>query len=382
MVNLHLKVNAPVPPAFPVGEAELATHIAELKNHQTQREHDCNLSVSLRLRTVDGGGRSLVRQCTICGRQRGGALKKANAPADTPPFDTELEPAFHAQRLAIYRELQAAEAALARLIDPELARQHDEYKASLQADREASVAQLVHAGRALDAAVPSLLTMDWRERLPFVIRHLQVRHSASLVDPQPVIFEPFETEVELRSWLDPVIERDFEVVREVRGRHLTEQARVQIDYVLVPRPHLIAEGFKPDPIGLEVKYLPLVHGFSPRASRFIWQAISYTDCEFNLSGQTTRLSRVLLFSNLSFDDEQRQLRGITDSPVANDRAKWNALLELANHANVGSFQISGSRARNEGWRITFAAGVYFSRNRQSLSLRNQHLFDKVRIGNF
>lgn len=364
-------------------EAEnLATHIAELTNQQSQREHDCNLSVALRLRTVDGGGRSLVRQCTICGRQRGGALKRTDAPADTPAFDVDLESAFHAQRLATYQKLHAAEAALAVLIDPELAHQHAEYRASLQADREASAVQLAQARHALDAAIPAILTLSWRERLPFVIRHFQLHHSASLVDPQPATFEPFETEVELRSWLDPVIERDFEVVREVRGRHLTEQVRVQIDYVLIPRPHLVAEGFKPDPLGLEVKYLPLVHGFSPRASRFIWQAISYTDCEFDLRGQTTRLSHVLLFSNLSFDDEQRQLRGITDSKVANDRAKWNALLELANHANVGSLQMSGSRARHDGWKITFATGVYFTRYRQSLSLRNRHLIDKVRIGNF
>lgn len=361
---------------------KLTAQIAQLTDQQNQHEHDCSLSLSLRLRTVEGGGRSVVRQCTVCGRQRGGALKRADAPADTPAFDADLESAFNAQRLAIYKELHAAEAALTALIDPELAKQNAEYRALLQADRNASALQLTQARQALDAAIPAVLTLNWRERLPFVIKHLQQHHSASLVDPQPVPFVPFGTEVELRSWLDPVIERDFEVAREVRGRHLAEQVRVQIDYVLIPRPHLVAQGFKPCPMGLEVKYLPLDHGFSPRASRFIWQAISYTDCEFELRGQTTRLSHVLLFSNLSFDDEQRQLRGITDSPVANDRAKWNALLELANHANVGSLQMSGSRARNDGWKITFATGVYFSLYRQNPRLRNRHLIEKVRIGNF
>lgn len=360
----------------------LTTQIAQLKDQQNQHEHDCNLSLALRLRTVEGGALSLVRQCTVCGRQRGGALKRTDAQADTLAFDADLESNFNAQRLAIYQELSAAEAALTVLTDPELAHWRSQYRASLQADRDASTARLTQARQALDAAMPPILTLNWRDRLPFVIGHLQQHHSASLIDPQPAHFEPFETEGELRSWLDPVIERDFEVAREVRGRHLTEQVRVQIDYVLIPRQHLVAEGFRPDPIGLEVKYLPLDHGFSPRASRFIWQAISYTDCEFELSGQTTRLSHVLLFSNLSFDDEQRQLRGITDSPVANDRAKWNALLELANHANVGSLQMSGSRDRNHGWKITFAAGVYFSKYRDSLRLRNRHLIEKVRIGNF
>lgn len=360
----------------------LTTQITQLKDQQNQLEHDCSLSLSLRLRTVEGGGRSLVRQCTVCGRQRGGALKRTDAQADTLAFDANLEATFNAQRLAIYQELHAAEVALTALTDPELARWRGEYRASLQADRDASAARLTQARGALDAAMPEILTLNWRERLPFVIGHLQQHHSASLMDPQPAHFERFETEGELRSWLDPVIERDFEVAREVRGRHLTEQVRVQIDYVLIPRQHLVVAGFRPHPIGLEVKYLPLDHGFSPRASRFIWQAISYTDCEFELRGQTTRLSHVLLFSNLSFDDEQRQLRGITDSPVANDRAKWNAFLELANHANVGSLQMSGPRIKNDGWKITFATGVYFSRYRQSLRLRNRHLIEKVRIGNF
>lgn len=360
----------------------LTIQITQLKDQQNQLEHDCSLSLSLRLRTVEGGGRSLVRQCNVCGRQRGGALKRADAPPDTLAFDANLEATFNAQRLAIYQELHTAEAALTALTDPELAHWRDEYRSSLQADRDASAVRLTQARGALDAAMPKILTLNWRERLPFVIGHLQRHHSASLIDPQPAHFERFETEGELRSWLDPVIERDFEVAREVRGRHLIEQVRVQIDYVLIPRQHLVAAGFRPDPIGLEVKYLPLDHGFSPRASRFVWQAISYTDCEFELRGQTTRLSHVLLFSNLSFDDEQRQLRGITDSPVANDRVKWNAFLELANHANVGSLQMSGSRATNEGWKITFATGRYFSRNRQSLRLRNRHLIEKVRIGNF
>jgi hypothetical protein len=360
----------------------LAAQIAQLTEVRNQLDHDCGPSLLLCLRTVEGGGRSLVQQCTVCGRQRGGAHKKTGARADTPDFDTGLEVAFNGRRRAVDEELRAAQDALISLTDPMAANRRAEFRASLQADREASAAQLTQARQALDGAMAAILALNWQRRLPFVIDHLQRNHSASFLDPQPVPFVPFETEGELRGWLDPVIERDFEVVREVRGRHLTEQARVQIDYLLIPRAHLIAQGFKPEPMGLEVKYLPLDHGFSPRASRFIWQAVSYTDCEFELRGQTVRLSHVLLFSNLSFGDELHQLRGASDSPLANDRAKWTALLELANHANVANLQMFGSRARSDGWKITFATGVYFSRYRESLRLHNRQLAGKVRIGNF
>lgn len=323
-----------------------------------------------------------MEQCTICGQQRGEAKKRTSATAETLEFGTDLATTYNAQRFSVDQDLSEAKGALADLIDPGLAPQRAEFQALVQADRDASFAQLTQASQALDAAIPALHRMQWQRRLPFIISHLQRNHSATFTDPQPASFVPFETEIQLRSWLHPMIERDFEVATEVRGHHLTARTRVQIDYILVPRAHLVAQGFKPDPIGLEAKYLPLDNGFSPRASRFIWQAISYTDCEFELHGQLTRLSHVLLFSNLSFEDELRQLRGITDSPLANDQAKWTALLELANHANVASLQMYGSRVRSDGWKIKFASGVYFSKFEETPKLHNRRLIEKVRIGNF
>ena len=90
----------------------------------------------------------------------------------------------------------------------------------------------------------------------------------------------------------------------------------------------------------------------------------------------------MLFSNLSFDDEYSLLKGVAPSVYENEKAKWTALLELANHANVGNLVMYGSRDNRLGWKIKFAAGIYFSRFRSECSLHNSQLFNKMRIGNF
>ncbi|WP_374417167.1 hypothetical protein [Ectopseudomonas oleovorans] len=110
--------------------------------------------------------------------------------------------------------------------------------------------------------------------------------------------------------------------------------------------------------------------------------MSYTDCEFEVDGQATRPKQVLLFSNLSFEYELRELRHIGE-PRSNDRSKWDALVELANHANVGQLEVLGQRSLWEGWKVSFAGGTYFSFHaKRGFTLHDKNLFDKVRIGNF
>lgn len=211
--------------------------------------------------------------------------------------------------------------------------------------------------------------------------HLKKRRT-DFTDPPPAESEFFRGEDELKYWLDGWIAKHFDVWREVPGRHLTEGVGVKADYLIAPKPHLTAAGFKPGPIGLEVKYLPLVHGFSPKASHFVWQAVSYTDCEFERGDERVRPKQVLLFSNMSFEHELRQLRFIGD-PKSNDRSKWDALVELANHANVGQLEILGERSMWSGWKISFAGGTYFSFHaKRGYVLHDKNLFEKVRVGNF
>jgi hypothetical protein len=85
---------------------------------------------------------------------------------------------------------------------------------------------------------------------------------------------------------------------------------------------------------------------------------------------------------MSFEDEYNLIKGMTQNVYENEKAKWTALLELANHANVGNLVMYGGRDNRQGWKIKFASGTYFSRLRGECSLHNAKLFNKIRIGNF
>lgn len=344
-------------------------------------DHDCAEHLQLRTRIVANGHAQFVHQCLRCGEQRGGPVGKAQVAALTgggrpPPFDDGAEERVRAQRRALLAKVSAVDRELLELRSPAYAAQvATERAAAAGAEQRAAsaIATAVQELRSLNAPYPS-------HRLQFIVSEL-LKHQEHFADPRANPATNFQSEDELKQWLDGWLERDFEVWREVRGRHLTEDARVQADYVLAPRAPLVDAGFKPGYFGLEVKYLPLVHGFSPKASRFVWQAVSYTDCSFDLDGKPVRLPRVLLFSNLSFEHELRQLRHL-GSPRSNDRSKWDALVELANHANVGQLEILGDRDSWRGWKISFAGGTYFSQTSNGSRLHNKVLFEKVRIGNF
>jgi len=70
----------------------------------------------------------------------------------------------------------------------------------------------------------------------------------------------------------------------------------------------------------------------------------------------------------------------------NDYAAWRGLLQLANHANVGTLEVKGAREAWKGWKVVFSSGSYFSRStyegQSSYRLSNSRMVEKVRIGNF
>jgi hypothetical protein len=341
--------------------------------------HVCIESVAIRLRTFNGGHVHHVQQCIVCGCQSGGPLNKAKATeqlAGTPAqaFDDTIEHAYRLTKLNLLNQLTSANKEISKRLDPVgFAMDTDEIQKTAQR-KQAAVQALEIAVEAVGQILP------WREILPFMVERTPAL--AAKFKEEAKDFERFTSEAELKVWIEDLIAADFDVFKEVSGVHLTECVEVKIDYVLKPKPHLIDSGFLPGPVGLEVKYLRQEERFSSRASRFVWQAVSYTDCKFNLPDGPARLSRVLLFSNMSFEDEYSLLKGLAPSVYENEKAKWTALLELANHANVGNLMMYGSREKRLGWKIKFAAGVYFSRFGDKCELGNAQLFNKIRIGNF
>jgi hypothetical protein len=195
----------------------------------------------------------------------------------------------------------------------------------------------------------------------------------------------FEGEPELKTWLEAHLSEDFVLKPEVVGRHTSKGERVQIDYVAYPKPHLIEQGFVPDYFGIEAKYLDQADGFSHKASRGIWQTVSYTDSTFFVDQEWRRLKFALFFSNLAFEEERGLLKDF-GTQHDNDRMTWHALLQLANHANVGALEILGNRHAWNGWKMAFSGGSYFRRStrnrRAAYALSNANMINKVRIGNF
>ena len=70
---------------------------------------DCDMHLEIKIREF-GGGIHYVRQCTVCGRHRGGSLKKDQALKElngrTPPqFDPSIESIFYQKRRAVSAEI-------------------------------------------------------------------------------------------------------------------------------------------------------------------------------------------------------------------------------------------------------------------------------------
>lgn len=347
---------------------------------EVEHPHDCSQILTLKVRKFRTGHDHHVYQCDVCGQQRGGPLGKAKAleildGSSADAYDEALWGSYHEARTSIYRQITEINKAIVDAADP-VSAEFDAMHTQLHEEERKRVDELI------DQAVSGVAKLySWNHRLAMIVRRIKT-HADIFKDPDVKPLNRFRSEQELRAWLNAWIGEDFDFFEEVHGIHLTEQVRVQIDYILKPRQHLVDAGFKPGPIGLEVKYLLQEDKFASRASRFVWQAVSYTDCEFEMPDGRIRLPQVLLFSNMSFEGERMLLKGVEPNASENERAKWTALLELANHANVGCLVIDGPREKRSGWKIKFAAGTYFRRFRDEYSLHNAHLFSKVRIGNF
>lgn len=346
-----------------------------------QEGHVCDDTLAIRRRTFTGGASHVVRQCTICGEQRYGPLPKRDAErllagATALSFDDLAEDRYRQARIAREQEQQRIARRLTELQDPEAA----QLEAAERAEHEAA---LQRVRTAIAEAVEAVTVLPAPRREPFLLAELFTHRSAFRETPAGERADLlFQSEDEVSAWLTGWIGQDFDVWKEVPGVHLAERSGVRVDLVLRAKPHLVAAGFLPCFFGVEVKHLPTGGGFSPKASRAVRQAMSYMDCEFELEGEKIRLQRVLLFTNMSFEAERNLLRGIEHHALSNDKAKWAALLELANHANVGNLEIYGSREAWKGWRIAFATGKYFSRYLKEYRLSDANLFAKVRIGNF
>ena len=331
-----------------------------------------------------GGGNHYVKQCNSCGEQRGGSLKKADTlkllNGRAPRlFDFSIQEQFQVERsinLDRIRLLDAEEKRINALLDgrpePDLSlilqdNSFEEASVKLASYVEEMVAEIGEL-----KAIRALVTQTIK---------LKLKRQSNLSES----FDRFRNEAELKEWFTKYLSQDFHIYPEVTGLHLAEKVTVRIDYVLYPKQPLIDAGFTPLPFGVEVKYFNQEHGFTHKASRGLWQTISYNDCQFRLQENDVKLKFALLFSNLSFHNEMLLLKNYGDENV-NDPIEWKGMIHIANHAQVGVLQVNGDKGDCRSWSIKFADGLYFEGflrdGKRTYRKSNENIINKVRVGNF
>lgn len=341
----------------------------------------CESYLELKIRAF-GGSEHYVRQCNNCGHQKGGALKATDALAElngqSPRiFDPEISDKYYGESSArnqkyssLITEKHLLQAELNGLPEPAHIDQQNKYSESYE-----------QLSEQVDAFVQNL---DVEYALQAL--HQQERRLKKIQkDEASQRLSQFSTESELKSWMVNFLQNDFHIYHEVSGIHIAEKLKVRIDYVLYPKKHLVDQGFERAPFGIEVKYLNQEENFAHKASRAVWQAISYNDCEFSINDKKFNLKFCLLFSNLSFTDERRILDLYSDHKDGKDM-KWTGMLNVANHAKVGVLKVIGKKDRAKGWSMSFAGGNYFNchlnKDGNTYKLSNPNTINKVRVGNF
>ncbi len=340
----------------------------------------CNDHLEIKTRKFSNGAIHYVYQCNVCGEQKGNAISKKQALAklgNTKPavFDDSISKRYIENRSKLRENLitliknkmmRSGEAPDSRFNFNYGRIDSSSHELKKEIDKILKDQEVDHAIDALHDKLRQLRRTKFHERLREINR--------------------FSGEDELKRWFEKNISRDFYIEGEVEGIHIAESVNVRADYILVAKNHLIASGFTQEPFGVEVKYFNQKQGFLRKITRGFWQAISYNDSTFKLGKNIIKPKFFLIFSNLSFDYE-KVLKNF-GTYMENDYAEWNAILNMANHARVGVFNIKchGKQKHFGGWEIKFSSSVYFScDNRKSpvqYRASNVRLIDKVRVGSF
>lgn len=322
--------------------------------------HDCSDYLELRLRNK-GGGTAYANQCQFCGEFRGGEISKAKVKTQPPPSDQNLEDAFVQKRLEI---LSSREKSLPHPMPPRDSKTLDQKLAELgEVIGEFCLSNEVDVSTLLPVYL-------MRQRDCYINEGYSSR---------------WQSEDELHDWFIRNFSRWFHVYHEVSGTGFVDREieHIRIDFIIKAKDELVAHGFTDKYIGVEVKYLSPItgKGFHGKSSRGIFQALSYwySGARWDLPHEkSVELATVLIFSNLSFQDESSYVFGSLDSHY---RKVWRSYLSIANHANVGELVVKAWNDRMESWAMEYNGAKYYSMHAgRGLVKGNQNVISKRRIG--
>jgi len=183
--------------------------------------------------------------------------------------------------------------------------------------------------------------------------------------------DDFLDENELSVWLQDFLAPDFFILPEVSGKHLIEKTGTRIDFLLMPKPHIVATGFPQIIFGIEVKYITKEETCKQVAKVYM-QAIAYANSVFNVGKQFTeymnkagiqcdpfvRPAFVLVFSNLFF--RQGFITKKEDRETF-ERHSWvmYGMSKIAAHQKVGDLKITRYKSAIIGYQM-FLFDEFFS----------------------
>lgn len=170
------------------------------------------------------------------------------------------------------------------------------------------------------------------------------------------------TEIELKQFVEKIIEKDFHFAREVKGLHIVEKVPVRADYILRPKEHLVERGFDDEYFAIEVKS-PKNSNPHAQYRKALVQAASYVDSLF--SGNRPIFTLIFphsdCFKPLNPDDVFHTHEVLT-------------YFKIAQYFNVGDFHY---KITDKNWCVNFMGGRYFCSDKG----RGPHNLTKRYVGN-
>ncbi|QFT57085.1 hypothetical protein [Microbulbifer sp. THAF38] len=328
-------------------------------------EHNCSNYLELRERQK-GGGSAYAYQCLLCGVAVGQEVSKKSISSKPLPFDEEIGELYSGVILRFLEEMRKQRIEKHPPLPP------PEPTVDIYAVFKEQIDQVIEGVR--------------DDHPHSEIDHLFHRYLTEQRESYLSAYRsPWSDEDDLKCWFKRVFSCWFEIFEEVWGEAKFNWGieRIRIDFVIRPKPVLRNAGFADQYMGVEVKFFDPRPGknFGRKSSRAMFQAFSYsygeTIWDVN-SGHRVKLSSVLMFSNLSFNEDRQY---IFNSYDRRNRCLWENHNLLVNHANVGEIQVKLWPKGKLSWSLSFSSDSYFSKEYDgSLVLRNVNVINKKRAG--
>lgn len=190
----------------------------------------------------------------------------------------------------------------------------------------------------------------------------------------------FLNENDLKNWFIRNFEEWFDVYPDIEGvtTKYGKEIKIVADFIIHPKTEFNVTGIHGF-LGIEVKHIT-DKSFFEKSAKTVFQTISYaySDVTWNVKkiNQQIKTEAFLTFTNLSFKTEKEKL---LDDKC---RRYWNAMMAVANHADVGELIVNNSMKNMKSWYMYFSGGNYCSWNRnKGLILNNKNVIGKKKIGN-